>query len=54
MMDRILKPSMSAESSSISKLFVENILNRDKADGNTGFDFTIEQIQYLCELEIED
>ena len=40
MMDRILQPSFSAESSSISKFFVENILNEDRADGNTGFDFT--------------
>ena len=46
-----LQPSLSAESLSISKFFVENILNEDKVDGNTGFDFTIEQIQYLCELE---
>ena len=29
-------------------------MNEDKADGNTGFDFTIEQIQYLCELEPEN
>ena len=46
-----LQPSLSAESLSISKFFVENILNEEKGGGNTGFDFTIEQIQYLCELE---
>ena len=55
MMDQILhnqlQPSLSADSSSISKFFVENILNEEKGGGNTGFDFTIEQIQYLYELE---
>jgi hypothetical protein len=55
MMDQIrhnqIQPILNGKSSNIGKCFVENILNKDKADG---FDFTIEQIQYLCELEPEN
>ena len=31
-----------------------NSLIVEKGGGNTGFDFTIEQIYYLCELEPEN
>ena len=51
-MDRILhQPYPDNATTSISNFFIENILREEKLGENTGFDFTMEQIQYLCESE---
>ena len=53
LLDKPLQPGVRPVTSNLSQFFIHNILHGEKGGEKTGFDFSLEQIQYLCELEPE-